>query len=235
MSDPVRVARKILSGLVLVATLFGASTAEAQDLAIHDTALAGNRDLQVVVPEGPANGAVTTASAVQPATIVLPPARGGVVLAPATSALATSGSASAPINAASLEALVDATPVPAALPNELECLAGAVYFESKGESLAGQLAVARVIVARSRSGRYPASYCGVVYQPSQFSFVRGGAMPSINHGTRFWANAARIAVIADQGSWKSPVEGALFFHAARATPGWRKTRLAAIGGHIFYR
>ncbi len=135
----------------------------------------------------------------------------------------------------SLADLVAATPVPANLSAELECLAGAVYFESKSESLAGQLAVARVIVARSHSGRYPSSYCGVVFQPSQFSFVRGHAMPAINHASRFWANAARIAVIADQGSWKSPVEGALFFHAARVSPAWGKTRLAAIGGHIFYR
>ncbi|MFD2779956.1 cell wall hydrolase [Novosphingobium pokkalii] len=95
--------------------------------------------------------------------------------------------------------------------------------------------MARVIVARSQSGRYPASYCGVVYQPSQFSFVRGHTMPAINHASRFWANAARIAVIADQGSWKSPVEGALFFHATRVSPAWGKTRLAAIGGHVFYR
>ena len=56
---------------------------------------------------------------------------------------------------------------------ELRCLAGAIYFEAKSESLPGQLAVGRVVVNRAKSGRFPASYCGVVYQPSQFSFVRG--------------------------------------------------------------
>jgi hypothetical protein len=44
--------------------------------------------------------------------------------------------------------------------SEMECLAGAIYFESKGEPLAGQLAVAEVIINRSQSGRYPRTLCG---------------------------------------------------------------------------
>ena len=223
MTDRFRVARQVFSGLLALATLLGAPAAQAKD-PVHT--LSGGHDLQVVVPEGPANGAIAL-PATGPATITLPPARGTMGLAPAP--------ASSGVAMASLADLVEATPVPTHLSPELESLAGAVYFESKSESLAGQLAVARVIVARSQSGRYPASYCGVVYQPSQFSFVRGHTMPAINHASRFWANAARIAVIADQGSWKSPVEGALFFHATRVSPAWGKTRLAAIGGHVFYR
>ncbi len=139
------------------------------------------------------------------------------------------------IDATSLTQLVAETPTPSDLSNELACLAGAIYFEAKGETLAGQLAVGRVIVARSRSGRFPASYCGVVYQRSQFSFVQGHGMPSINKSGRAWTEAARIARIAHEGSWKSPVEGALFFHAARVSPNWRLTRLARIDNHIFYR
>ena len=143
--------------------------------------------------------------------------------------------APAPVDAASLAQLVAETPTPSDLSNELACLAGAIYFESKGETLAGQLAVGRVIVARAKSGRFPASYCGVVYQRSQFSFVQGRGMPAINKSGRAWTEAARIARIAHEGSWKSPVEGALFFHAARVSPGWRLTRLARIDNHIFYR
>src|SRR3546814_7995264 len=85
-----------------------------------------------------------------------------------------------------LAALVDATPMPATIDPELRCLAGAVYFESRGESLAGQLAVAHVIINRAESGRFPSSYCGVVHQRSQFSFVRGGKMPSIRESSRQW-------------------------------------------------
>lgn len=140
-----------------------------------------------------------------------------------------------PVDARSLAALVAATPTPSDLSNELTCLAGAIYFEAKGETLAGQLAVGRVIVARAKSGRFPASYCGVVYQRSQFSFVRGQSMPAINKSGRAWTEAARIARIAHEGSWKSPVEGALFFHAKHVSPGWRLTRLARIDNHVFYR
>lgn len=135
----------------------------------------------------------------------------------------------------SLAELVSDHDEPEALSNELECLAGAIYFEAKGESLAGQLAVGRVIVARAKSGRFPSSYCGVVYQPSQFSFIRGRAMPSINRTSRYWRSAVAIAQIADSGSWRSPVEGALFFHAARVSPNWRLTRMARVDNHIFYR
>lgn len=143
--------------------------------------------------------------------------------------------APAPVDAASLSQLVAATATPSQLSNELACLAGAIYFEAKGETLAGQLAVGRVIVARAKSGRFPASYCGVVYQRSQFSFIQGHGMPAINKAGRAWTEAARIARIAHEGSWKSPVEGALFFHAARVSPNWHLTRVARIDNHIFYR
>jgi spore germination cell wall hydrolase CwlJ-like protein len=140
-----------------------------------------------------------------------------------------------PINASSLAALVRAQDVSGSLDSESHCLAGAVYFESKGETLPGQLAVARVVMARAKSGRFPASYCGVVYQKSQFSFVRGNRMPAIDTGSQNWRNAIAISKIAMNASWKSPVEGALFFHAKYVSPGWRLTRLGAVDNHIFYR
>ncbi|WP_077145753.1 cell wall hydrolase [Sphingopyxis sp. KK2] len=141
----------------------------------------------------------------------------------------------APVTAESLAALVAATPRPATLDPELRCLAGAVYFESRGESLVGQLAVAHVVINRAESGRFPASLCGVVHQPSQFSFVRGGKMPAIRESSTLWSNAVAIAQIARDGSWKNQAPGALFFHARHVSPGWRKTRIAQIDNHIFYR
>ncbi|MCW1401425.1 cell wall hydrolase [Novosphingobium sp. MW5] len=137
--------------------------------------------------------------------------------------------------AASLQQLVARQASNAPLSRELNCLAGAIYFESKSEPLLGQLAVGRVIVARSRSGRFPNSYCGVVYQPSQFSFVRGGTMPSIPKASQDWKEAVAVAQIAHEGSWKSPVEGAMFFHAARVSPNWRLARVGKLGNHVFYR
>ncbi len=139
------------------------------------------------------------------------------------------------IRAGSLATLVAAQPQPYDLSRELNCLAGAVYFEAKSESLTGQLAVGRVIVARSKSGRFPNSYCGVVFQPSQFSFVRGTAMPGIAKTSRQWKNAVAIAQIAHSGTWRSPVEGALYFHAAYVTPTWHLKRVGRIENHVFYR
>ncbi len=138
-------------------------------------------------------------------------------------------------SAASLSALVAAQPQPGELPRELHCLAGAIYFEAKSESLAGQLAVGRVVVARAKSGRFPNSYCGVVFQRSQFSFVRGNAMPSIAKKSAQWRNAVAVAQIAHAGTWQSQTEGALFFHATYVSPGWKLKRVGRIDGHVFYR
>ena len=137
--------------------------------------------------------------------------------------------------AKSLSALVAMQDTNGGLDAQAHCLAGAVYFESKGESLAGQLAVAKVVMARAKSGRFASTLCGVVFQKSQFSFVRGGRMPAIDKGGANWRNAVAISKIALSNSWKSPVEGALFFHARYVSPGWRLSRLGAIDNHIFYR
>ena len=119
---------------------------------------------------------------------------------------------------------------------EHECLAGAVYFESKGEPLAGQLAVAEVVINRANSGRFPKSLCGVVKQKSQFSFVRGGRIPPIRKSTPEWRKAVAIAHIAREDLIDSAASRALFFHARYVSPGWRNLkRVATVGNHIFYR
>ena len=137
-------------------------------------------------------------------------------------------------NANSLAELVDVQPT-VQLSADMHCLAGAIYFESKGEPLEGQLAVGRVIVNRAQSHRFPDSYCGVVYQRSQFSFVRGGTMPAIDTNSRAWQKARAVARIAHEGAWNSEVEGALFFHANYVSPGWRLARVGQVKNHIFYR
>ncbi|MEY4269685.1 MAG: hypothetical protein RLZZ58_901 [Pseudomonadota bacterium] len=139
------------------------------------------------------------------------------------------------VTAASLAELVARTSQPGELDAELRCLASAVYFESKGESLIGQLAVAHVVINRTESGRFPRSICGVVHQPSQFSFVRRGKMPPIAMGSKQWGNAVAIAQIAQTNSWKNQAPGALFFHARHVSPGWKRPRVAQIDNHIFYR
>lgn len=119
---------------------------------------------------------------------------------------------------------------------ELECLAVGVYFESKSEPLAGQLAVGEVIANRANSnGRFPSTYCGVLFQRSQFSFIRGHSLPSVPRASKQWQTAVAIAKIVDQDLKDSVVGNALFFHAKRVSPGWRLKRVASVGNHIFYR
>ena len=119
---------------------------------------------------------------------------------------------------------------------ELECLATGVYFEAKGEPLAGQLAVAKVIANRAQSGgRFPDSYCGVLFQRGQFSFVHGRSLPTVPRASKQWQTAVAIAKIADQRLKESAVGDALFFHARYVAPGWHMRRVASIGNHVFYR
>ncbi len=118
---------------------------------------------------------------------------------------------------------------------ELECLAAGIYFESKSEPLTGQLAVGQVIANRASSGRFAKTYCGVLFQRGQFSFVRGGRWPAVAKGRRQWQNAVAVAKIVDRGLKDSSVGKALFFHAKRVNPRWRLRRVASVGNHIFYR
>lgn len=139
--------------------------------------------------------------------------------------------------AESLRALVDAMPAAGPLSDELQCLAGAVYFESRGEPLDGQLAVAQVIINRSEDRRWPSSYCSVVHQRAQFSFVKNGRMPRIRTASRAWKRAQAIARIAHRGLWDSSASDAVYFHAKYVKPSWsrRKVAVATIDTHVFYR
>jgi len=139
--------------------------------------------------------------------------------------------------ATSLHELVGDMPVVSELSPDMQCLAQAVYFESRGEPLTGQLAVARVVINRAASGLYPRDYCSVVRQRAQFSFVRNGRIPQADETSTAWRRAKAIAQIAHQDLWESEAGNALYFHATYVKPGWarQKTQLARIDTHIFYR
>lgn len=118
--------------------------------------------------------------------------------------------------------------------SEANCLATAVYFESKGEPLDGQLAVAQVIVNRVEAGRFGRNICDVVKAPGQFSFVKGGSMPTPTNRNA-WETAKAVALIAISGSWPEIAPDATHFHATRVSPGWKLRRIATVGQHVFYR
>jgi hypothetical protein len=147
----------------------------------------------------------------------------------------------APVRAApvaqSLSALVAANGDGPTLDAEGTCLATAVYFESMGESLEGQLAVAQVVINRAKSGQYPTSLCGVVKQKAQFSFVRGGQFPHVDASCQAWRKAQAIARIAAAKMAQVIPTDVLWYHADYVAPSWgrRLARVDKIGAHIFYR
>lgn len=137
----------------------------------------------------------------------------------------------------SLGQLVEQYADGATLDEQQRCLATAVYFESMGEPLEGQLAVARVVINRAASGRYPTNWCAVVKQKAQFSFVRAGRFPSIDPAGAAWRKAQSIARIAAANASASLPTDVLWYHADYVAPGWGKRlqRVEKIGAHIFYR
>ena len=181
-------------------------------------------------PIGTTNAVATVAGSVIQAT---PAASVSVTLAPVIAKEA----AWLRQNGWPLYALVDRYSTGAPLGDEANCIAVAVYHEARGETLEGQLAVARVIMNRAASGRYPASWCGVVKQPWQFSFVRNGYMPGVDTASTAWRNALGVTRIAINNAVPSLSNDVLWYHANYVAPSWgrRLTRVSQIGAHIFYR
>ena len=129
---------------------------------------------------------------------------------------------------------------PVAQTAESECLARAIYFESRGESIKGQAAVAEVVLNRVAAPSFPKSICGVVNQANsggcQFSFTCDGRKDSIGDRTA-WYVAEQIASAYIGGAPRNLTDGATYFHTGRVKPSWsrRFERTTRIGSHIFYR
>jgi hypothetical protein len=136
-----------------------------------------------------------------------------------------------------LYALVQKFETNAPLDGETNCLATAVYFEARGESLEGQLAVAHVVMNRATSGRYPPDWCSVVKQPAQFSFVRHGQFPQADINSEAWKKAEAVAELAAANVVPSVGPDVLWYHADYVAPAWRHNlqEVEQIGAHIFYR
>jgi spore germination cell wall hydrolase CwlJ-like protein len=120
-----------------------------------------------------------------------------------------------------------------------QCLTQAIYFEARGESLEGQIAVAEVILNRADSPLYPRTICGVVKQRGgggcQFSYVCHGKTKM--REKRAANLAGRIARAMLDGAPRVLTEGATHFHTRSVKPSWSKrfARTASIGSHLFYR
>ncbi len=112
---------------------------------------------------------------------------------------------------------------------EVTCVALAIYFEARGESARGQQAVGNVVMNRMRSGRYPATACGVLFQRGQFVFLRGNA-PALPKTPTMWERSIKMARSVAIENASDASGGALSFcHRSLRRLG------NVIGNHVFYR
>jgi spore germination cell wall hydrolase CwlJ-like protein len=126
--------------------------------------------------------------------------------------------------------------------DQFACLAKALYFEARGESIKGQFAVAEVILNRVDSRKYPNSVCGVVNQGAhrrnscQFSYACDGRADRINEKAAY-ARVAKVARVMIDGAPRNLTKGATHFHTTSVRPNWarRFPNTAKIGTHLFYR
>ncbi len=124
-----------------------------------------------------------------------------------------------------------------------KCLANAIYFESRGEPVRGQIAVAQVVMNRVFSPFYPKTVCGVVYQNAhrhnscQFTFACDG-LPDIITEPEPWERAKRIARDTLDGKlWMPEVAKSTHYHAFWVHPSWvgEMKKMYSLGVHKFYR
>jgi hypothetical protein len=127
------------------------------------------------------------------------------------------------------------------------CLTQAIYHEARGESEAGQWAVANVIINRAMSKKFPTTLCGVVFQNAdqgrykcQFTFACDGRS---DFGTEqgAWKRATKMAQVAFREFQAGDRPGvipnsALYYHTTSVAPSWSNKfhKVATIGSHMFY-
>ncbi len=121
---------------------------------------------------------------------------------------------------------------------EIQCLQEALYFESRSESLAGQLAVGLVVMNRVRDKRWPNNVCDVVHQPYQFSYYSDGK-PEIYKDKKAKQVAGLLAEQVFFGTVVDFTEGSLYYHATwSGLPKWdynKIERVMTLDDHIFYK
>lgn len=116
-----------------------------------------------------------------------------------------------------------------------ECMAKAIYFESRGGTEKDQLAVGHTVQNRVQSKGFPSSVCAVTREPSQFS-------PHIRRGTSMkdkssYNKALEYSKKVINGKSKDFTNGATYFHTPTSSPNWSRKfkRVYTNGQHYFYK
>ncbi|QUD89213.1 cell wall hydrolase [Phenylobacterium montanum] len=210
----------------------GALRAETQGMAPGAVALAQRHDpLSAAAHDAPTNLQIASPAAVAGVTPAAQALAHPSVMR--VSLPAAAGPAARPFRLPTADTLQSA--------RDLDCLTDAVYYEARGETAAGQAAVAQVVLNRVRHTGFPKSVCGVVFQGvsqdgCQFSFACDGSMHRPKEAEA-WRRAEQVAARALTGFVMPAVGNATHFHAVGADPGWGPglLRVAQVGLHVFYR
>jgi len=135
---------------------------------------------------------------------------------------------------------------------DLDCLAQNIYFESRSESQADQIAVGQVVLNRVKSPKYPNNVCEVIRQGPTYNWTEN--FP-VKHKCQFsWYCDGKSDNIKDISAWRhakaiagvllsmpdmvpNVVEDATHYHAHYVKPHWADylEKVTRIDGHIFYR
>ena len=127
---------------------------------------------------------------------------------------------------------------------QLDCLAKNIYHEAKGEPFEGKVAVAQVTINRAASGQFPSDICKVVYQKNvvydkvlcQFSWYCEQATVAKPKNVAAYKECQIVARQVLLEEFRLPsLNKALYFHATHINPGWKREKVATIGGHVFYK
>ena len=135
--------------------------------------------------------------------------------------------------------------------DEIDCLAKNIYFEARGESLTGKIAVANVTMNRVKHHKYPSTVCAVVTQAKWYVNWKGNRLPKRNQcqfswfcdgkadepvDMRAYKDSVRVAEVVYHG-YRDLTDGSLFYHSTKVEPYWvaSMVRTKSIGAHVFYR
>ncbi len=125
---------------------------------------------------------------------------------------------------------------------QFRCLAEALYFEARGESLKGQFAVGEVILNRVDSGSFPDTVCGVIRQGTgrkfrcQFTYTCDGIKEVIRE-PKAYERVAKVARALMDGAPRRLTDGATYYHTRQVRPSWARKfkKTAELGEHYFYK
>ena len=127
---------------------------------------------------------------------------------------------------------------------DLDCLAINIYREAANEPFEGKVGVAQVTLNRTKSPDFPNTVCGVVYQKNkfvgrvvcQFSWYCEQATMAKPKNIAAYKECQIVARQVLLEEFRLPsLKQALYFHGTHINPGWKREKVATIGGHVFYK